>query len=122
MRLCIPTTDDRGLEGRLSPHFGKAPFYTFVDVTEGRATAVANAHARHEHGRCEAPATMVSEGVAAVVCLGLGRRALAKLRAAGVPVYLTETRDVAGAVDAYRAGTLRLLEEEEACHGGAHGH
>lgn len=122
MRLCIPTTDDRGLNARLSPHFGKAPFHTFIELPAGVATAVPNAHAVHEHGRCDPSAAVAGANVEAVVCLGLGRRALANLMAAGVPVYLTASRDVASAVEAYRSGSLRPMETEEACHGGAHDH
>jgi len=32
MRIAIPSKDDRGLESNIAMHFGKAPYYTYVDV------------------------------------------------------------------------------------------
>ncbi len=32
MRIAIPSEDDKGLESDVAMHFGKAPYYTFVDV------------------------------------------------------------------------------------------
>jgi predicted Fe-Mo cluster-binding NifX family protein len=121
MRLCIPTVDGTGLDARLSGHFGSAPFYTIVDTESEACEVVSNAHARHEHGSCEAASGMSGHAVDAVVCHGLGRRALAGLAAAGIPVYVAAEADVAGVVARFQAGQLELLAEEAACHGG-HGH
>jgi predicted Fe-Mo cluster-binding NifX family protein len=118
--LCFPTTNDAGLGARLSPHFGSAPFFTFVDATTGSTTVTANAHARHEHGRCRPTRGLEGRGVEAVVCHGLGRRALEKLTAAGIPVFVTGTWGVAEAVKEYREGRLSRLTPEEACPGGRH--
>ena len=30
MKLAFPTNDDKGLEGYLSDHFGRAPTYTLI--------------------------------------------------------------------------------------------
>jgi predicted Fe-Mo cluster-binding NifX family protein len=32
MRIAIPSEGDKGLEDNVAMHFGKAPYYTFVDV------------------------------------------------------------------------------------------
>jgi len=121
MRLCIPTVDDAGLDARLSEHFGSAPYYTIVDTDSEACEVVSNAHARHEHGACEAAAGMNGHAVDAVVCRGLGRRAYAGLAAAGIPVYVADEPDVSGVVARFQAGQLDPLAEEAACRGG-HGH
>jgi predicted Fe-Mo cluster-binding NifX family protein len=59
--------------------------------------------------------------VDAVVCLGLGRRALAGLAAAGIPVFVADEVSVSGAVEGFRAGRLAQLAEDGAC-GGGRGH
>jgi predicted Fe-Mo cluster-binding NifX family protein len=121
MKLCMPTVDEAGLAGRMAGHFGSAPYFTYVDSDSGAVEVVANAHAHHEHGSC-APATgMSGRAVDAVICHGLGRRALAGLAAAGIPVYVTAEESVAGAVEEFRFGGLAVLTEDAACHGG-HGH
>jgi predicted Fe-Mo cluster-binding NifX family protein len=121
MRLCMPTLDDAGLAGRLAGHFGSAPYYTFVETDSGTLEVVANAGARHRHGSCDAASGMAGREVDAVVCQGLGRRALAGLDAAGIVVFVADATDVSGAVESYRAGMLERLTEEAACHG-RHGH
>lgn len=118
MRLCLPTTDDRGLEARLSPHFGSAPCFTLVDTASGRVEAVVNDHAVHEHGRCDPTRDLEGRELDAVVCLGLGRRALRRLQDAGIPVLVTGASTVAAALAEFHAGLLRPLADDEACAGG----
>lgn len=122
MRLCLPTIDGSGLPGRLSPHFGSAPFFTLVDTASGLVEAWSNAHEHHEHGRCNPAMGLVGRNLDAVVCRGLGRRALQRLLDAGIPVLVTEAWTVAGALEAFHAGELRTMSDEEACAGHDHGH
>jgi predicted Fe-Mo cluster-binding NifX family protein len=122
MRICIPTLDERGLEGRLSPHFGRSPYFTVVDEATGGVEVLANGHADHEHGVC-APVVLVSgERLDVVICRGLGRGAHQRLRAAGVRVYLSESDAVAGALTEWRAGGLPEVVSEQLCEGHGHVH
>ena len=52
MKLCIPTLDDRGLQGTPSDHFGSAPFFTFVDTDTKEVEITRNGNAHHVHGAC----------------------------------------------------------------------
>lgn len=122
MRLCIPTTDDRGLAARLSPHFGSAPCFTLVDTASGEVEALTNDHAVHEHGRCNPAQGLEGRGLDAVVCRGLGRRALQRLQASGLPVLVTDALTVADALAELETGVLRLMQEDDACAGHGHGH
>lgn len=122
MKLCMPTVNDAGLNARLSPHFGSAPWFTVVDSDTGEARAVANGPAQREHGRCTPARELAGQGISAVVCRGLGRGALLNLKGQGMDVLVTDAWSVEAALEAYRAGTLRPLTEEAACVGGHHGH
>ena len=123
MKLCIPTVESAGLHGRMSGHFGSAPFFTMVDTESGACVVVANGGAVHQHGTCEAAGGMEGHAVDAVVCRGLGRRALAGLAAAGIAVYVADAEDAAAALAQYRAGSLSPMAEAAACGGGAgHAH
>jgi predicted Fe-Mo cluster-binding NifX family protein len=122
MRICIPTVDEQGLGGRLSAHFGRAPFYTVVDEATGAVTSVANSHAEHEHGGCAPTSLVTGERLEAVICRGLGRGAHARLTAAGVRVYLSGAADVAGALADWRAGRAQEVMSEQLCCGHGHGH
>jgi predicted Fe-Mo cluster-binding NifX family protein len=120
MKVCIPTVDDHGLEGRLSKHFGSAPHFVVYDSDGGGLRVVPNRDADHVHGRCEAVSALRGMSPDAVVCLGMGRRAFASLQEAGIAVFVTEAQDVAGALEAFWGGRLVPLNSEEACHGGQH--
>jgi predicted Fe-Mo cluster-binding NifX family protein len=118
MKLCIPTDDDRGLAGRLSSHFGSAPYFTLVDSETGEAKVVSNLHGDHEPGTCQSAEALRGYGVGAVVCRGLGRRAYGRLRNMGLPVFVTEAEAPGEALEEFRAGRLARLTAESACHGG----
>jgi predicted Fe-Mo cluster-binding NifX family protein len=117
----MPTAHDRGHAAPLADHFGSAPYFTLVDSESGTTEVIPNAHARHAPGSCDAARSISARHVDAVVCLGLGRRALASLEQAGIPVYVASAGTVAGALDAFVAGRLPRLQAEAAC-GGGHGH
>ncbi|MDQ1281302.1 MAG: Dinitrogenase iron-molybdenum cofactor biosynthesis protein, partial [Thermoproteota archaeon] len=34
VRIVIPTIDENGLDAQLSEHFGRAPYFTIVDLGE----------------------------------------------------------------------------------------
>ena len=121
MILCMPTMDGTGLDDRLSGHFGSAPYFTVVESGTGRTEVIANGHARHEHGHCRPTQSLQGRGVEAVVCRGLGRRALARLNGEGITVLVTEAETVVEALKAYVSGAVVPLDEAGACQGG-HSH
>jgi predicted Fe-Mo cluster-binding NifX family protein len=121
MKVCIPTMDAEGLGGRPSDHFGSAPFFTFVDTETGECEVVPNGGAHHAHGACRPLDSLGSRSVDAILCRGLGRRALGRLQAGDIEVYVTLERDVDGSVKAFQEGHLRKLSMEEACGGHQHG-
>jgi predicted Fe-Mo cluster-binding NifX family protein len=86
----IPVVRARG-EYYLSPHFGRAPFFAFVEVMGDKyrvLEVLENTHSRHEHGRGRGVVDlMLSRGVKAVVALGIGYGAFYKLKEIGVNVY-----------------------------------
>jgi predicted Fe-Mo cluster-binding NifX family protein len=120
MKLCIPTMDDRGLDGRPSDHFGSAPFFTFVDTESGQVEAVPNGGASHVHGACRPLEWIGEREVDAIVCRGLGRGAFAKLQAGGIGVLITPEMTVAKTLDALKEGGLKEMTSHEACHGHSH--
>ncbi len=122
MKLCIPSTNEAGLDARVSPHFGSAPWFTLVEAETGVVTALENAHARHEHGQCQPTAGLEGQGIGAVVCRGLGGRALARLEAAGMMVFATDAFTVRAAVDAFRESRLVRMTPAQACQGHGHDH
>jgi predicted Fe-Mo cluster-binding NifX family protein len=121
MLLCVPTQDDAGLSARVYGHFGSAPYFTLVDTVTQSTRAVPNPRSAHEHGQCRPLDGLRPYGFDAVVCRGMGRRALAMLRAEGVDVLVCDEETVSGLVQAVVRGAVTQLTDLDACQGGHHG-
>jgi predicted Fe-Mo cluster-binding NifX family protein len=115
MNLCIPVTEDKGLQSPVSGHFGSAPLFAIVNPDMGVCRTISNRDSHHSHGACQPLASLAGEGVDAVVVGGIGAGALSKLQAAGISVFLSEQPTVEAVVAAFKTGTLQLATPEGAC-------
>ncbi|UCH83263.1 MAG: NifB/NifX family molybdenum-iron cluster-binding protein [Candidatus Latescibacterota bacterium] len=122
MKICIPTMDSNGLESRTHGHFGSAPFFAVVDTDTGNVDIEANAGRRHRHGQCDPASHVDTLNVDAVVCHGMGKRALASLHRGNIDVLIASGETVGDILAEARGGTLQRLTVKEACggHGGRH--
>ena len=120
MNICVPVTEDKGLDSPISAHFGSAPLFVVCDTDSGAVRALSNRNAAHEHGMCQPLLSLQGEQIDGIVVGGIGMGALSKLQASGIRVFLTGPGTVAEAVAAYRAGTLQEATPATAC--GHHGH
>ena len=118
MKICIPTVDEAGRASRISDHFGSARWLTLVDSVTGEARSVANRDRGHVPGSCDAADSLSGLGAEAVICMGIGRRALGSLTRAGIQVFVTESGTVGEAVAEYEMDILAPLVDEDACRGG----
>jgi predicted Fe-Mo cluster-binding NifX family protein len=121
MKICIPTTENKGLESAVSAHFGSAPFFMLVDTESGETSVVENANQHHSHGMCRPLAAIEGQQVDGVVVGGIGAGALAKLGAAGIAVYRADHPTVGETLEAFKADRLGRVEPGSACSHGHHG-
>lgn len=117
MTICLPTLDARGLAAELSQHFGRSPYFTLVDRAADRVETIENPRSGHGGGSCSAAELLRGRSIQAVVCRGLGQGAFGRLRAMGVPVFLSERSDVAGALEDLLSGRARPMGRAHACSG-----
>lgn len=115
MRVCMPASDDRGLDSEICDHFGSAPFHVVTDTESGELEILANRGHGHGDGGCGAAARERSRNVDQVVCSDMGRNAIASLEEAGIPVFRTRGVTIREALAEIRAGTIRRLTPEAAC-------
>ena len=111
-RLVIPVSDENGLDSVLSQHFGRAPFYSIIDLDEngkiiGNGT-IANT-SEHFGGVGLPPDRIMQLKPKALVTYGLGSRALQMFQEGGVAVLRTEANTVKQVVDAYNNNELQEL-------------
>ncbi|HUT07462.1 MAG TPA: NifB/NifX family molybdenum-iron cluster-binding protein [Candidatus Latescibacteria bacterium] len=115
MRICFPTETNQGLSALLYGHFGSAPFFTLADTETGILEVRDNQGQVHAHGACHPVGALEGLGIQAVVCGGMGLRALQKLEEAGIEVYRSGALTVEEALREIREGKAERLSAEGAC-------
>lgn len=123
MIIAIPVEEDKGLDSFVYGHFGSAPGFLIVDTETAVCRIVDNGNQHHAHGACTPLASLQGERLDGIVVGGIGGGALAKLKEAGLDVFLASAPTVKETVEALKAGTLRRVEPGMACgrHGQDHG-
>ena len=114
IRLVVPSSEEKGLDSRLSQHFGRAPFYVVVDLDEkGNIISDSSIPNTSEHfgGVGVPPDRSIQLKPNALVTYGLGSKALAMFQTAGVAVLRTEANTVREVVSAYNNNELQELTE-----------
>lgn len=122
MKICIPVLNDLGPDSPLFDHFGSAPMFALADTDTGHVFVTPNGGRRHGQGQCSPVDHIDVERTDAVVCQGMGQRALQSLTSRGVRVCITTGKTVREVVAQARRGALRSLTGDEACPGHEHGH
>ncbi len=122
MRICIPTIEDNGLNSLPYDHFGSARCFILHDTETDKTQVLQNQNEHHEHGACHPLSALEGQQVDAILVGGIGARALAKLRAAGIRIFQATAGTVRENVEAFQRGQLNEFTPETACRGHAHGH
>jgi len=112
--LCVPTSAAGGLDDHVGEHFGRVPSYTIFDVETGETRVVDNTS---EHmGGAGYPAEILAKlEIDALLCRGLGRRAIQMLCDRGIRVFIDASGTARQAIEAWRAGDLTEAAEGDAC-------
>ncbi len=120
MKICIPVTESNGMKSSVSAHFGSAPFFVIADTETTEHTVVENKN-EHEHGQCGSFPVISSNNVQAILCNGMGRRALENLNRTSVKAFIPEVicATAQDALSAFINKKCRELMPEAAC---SHGH
>ena len=126
MKVCIPSQDDKGLDAQVGEHFGRVPLYTIVDLDTKEVKVIPNT-SHHMGGQGYPPEIMAHEGVDALLCRGLGRRAIGMFEELGIQVYIGARGTVQQTIEAFKEDQLQKATMDSACkehtfHGEEHHH
>jgi len=121
VRIVVPVSDERGIDARLSEHFGRAPYYAIIDLDDeghiiGQGT-MANT-SEHFGGAGHPPDRILQLQPKALITYGMGPRALRIFQSAKVAVLRTNANIVRDAVRAYNNNELEELTQ--GCHHARH--
>ncbi len=114
MKICIPTMGENGLDNQVGEHFGRVPTYTIVDLDTNEVKVIQNT-SEHMGGQGYPPEIMAKEGVNAMVCRGLGRRAIMMFEELGIDVYIGASGTVKDVIDAFKQDRLQKANMDNAC-------
>jgi predicted Fe-Mo cluster-binding NifX family protein len=122
MRICIPTSNTDGWDSQVAHHFGRAVHFAVVD-TETYVVEFVDNQGRHHHGGKVTPAmTLLDMGLDAVICSGMGPRAVDILRGGGLDVLVGTGDSLREMFDQFEAGSLAEGDENTACKESRHSH
>ncbi len=122
MKICIPVTEDLGLQSPVCGHFGSAPLFVLVDTDTGSFRSIPNQNFNHAHGTCQPLMSFANENVDSVAVGGIGMGALNKLQAANIQVFISTHPTVEKTIAALKSGTLQKASAATACGHHGHGH
>jgi len=114
MKVAIPTMGMRGLDEEISPHFGRAPTFTIVDLGSNEVQVIPNT-SEHMGGHGKPPEKLVKLGISAVITSSLGPRAIEMFQSYGIEVYTGVTGRVREALELFKQGALQRASLENAC-------
>lgn len=112
MVIAIPALDNNGLKSRISEHFGRAPYFAIVELTDEKIDVkhIANT-GEHFHGGSRAIDVVINHNASVVIAHSMGQKALDNLHQAGITVLKTIAKTVEEAVFEYKQGKLPEMTE-----------
>ncbi len=115
MKICIPIKDNRGMDSLLSDHFGSAPGFLILDNESGKFEVIDNANEHHSHGMCQPLNALAGQKIDAIVCRGMGARAVLKLNQAGVRAFRADAATVRQLAEKHKDGEFEEITAQNAC-------
>lgn len=115
MKLCIPTGSADGKSAEVYAHFGSAPNFTIYDTDTCAVEVISNDNQHHSHGMCHPMAALSGINIDAVVCGGMGARAVQKLNEAGIKAYRAVPGSVEEIAQQFSKGGLEEITVENSC-------
>lgn len=118
MKLAIPSETGDCLKSMRSGHFGHAPYFTIVDIDDGEIEdVVAVQNVDHDAVGCGGVIDFaLSQGIDAMITVGMGIPPLTRFTEAGVKVYSErETPIVGDVVEKFIAGGCLPMSMNDAC-------
>ncbi|MBN1838964.1 MAG: NifB/NifX family molybdenum-iron cluster-binding protein [Campylobacterales bacterium] len=118
MIIVFPTTKDDGLSAKRGAHFGRANFYTVVNVEDGIVKDVSvHKNPGHVTGACQNAVTNIqSLGADVLIVGGIGGEPLKKFLALGIDVYFDDKNEILeDSLRAFLAGNVAKIDPNHTC-------
>jgi len=130
IRIAFASETSEGLEGIIAQHFGRCPFYTFVDIEDGMVKdwLVVPNPAADEHSPGQIPQFIAEQGARIIVAGGMGPRAQEWFLKLGVKPFIRVSGKIKDVLPLILKGEIEPIttpdkecdKKEENCEGGGH--
>lgn len=110
-RILIPADDQDGNE--IAEHFGRAPYFTIIDLDDDGKTTI-NVHpnrGEHAGGKGHAHDNVLIHNPRAVIVRGMGPRGIMSFQSKNIAVLQANSNSIQKIIEAYIRNELRELTE-----------
>jgi predicted Fe-Mo cluster-binding NifX family protein len=108
MRVAVSSSDNRGLDGKVAQHFGRCPYFTFVDVEDGEIRQVEVEqnpyYGGHQPGQI--PEYVHQKGGNIILAGGMGGRAVELFDRLGIQAFTGAVGSIRDALELALGGEL----------------
>jgi len=109
MKIAVTTSSDKGLEAKVDLRFGRAPYFTVVDIEDMKVEVIKNSAGNAASGAgVSAAQKMSDEGIDGIISGNFGPKAFETLKNGDLKLY-SFSGTVKEAVDELKKGNLEEL-------------
>ena len=115
MKVCIPVSENKGMESLPYGHFGSAPEFIICDLDSKEIKSINNGDLGHEHGKCQPLKALKGQEVDAIIVCGIGAGAIIKLNEMGTKVYRGINDTIESNLKLLKENKLQEFSVNDAC-------
>lgn len=111
--VCIPTLNDKGLMADISIHFGKTPYFTFIEFNgdELENINIIDSYGKHNGGSKTSAEIILSSEIDVLICGNLGQKAISMMNANGIKVFSGASGSVDDILKKWKKGLIKASKK-----------
>ena len=114
MNIAIPTLGEKGLEEKVSEHFGRCLTYTIMDNERNIVTIIKNTSS-HNGGKVLPPELLKQNDINVLLCKGIGPKAIKMCNSFDIEVYVDSSSTVKEIYTKWKNNQLHKASLDDAC-------
>jgi predicted Fe-Mo cluster-binding NifX family protein/DNA-directed RNA polymerase subunit RPC12/RpoP len=109
VQIAVAADDDKGLDGQVSTHFGRCPYYVIAEVEDGKIAGLRTEKNSHfgNHQPGQMPVFIRNLGANVILAGGMGPGAVEMFHSFGIEVATGAVGNVGKVLDAYLRGEIK---------------
>lgn len=113
MKYAIPIIDKNDRSSLVGEHFGRVPFYGIWDDENDSLEIIPNES--NHFGGVGMPAEFLASKSEAIICKGIGRKAIELCSELGVTLYVGAADTIQETIDLLKSGKLKRADQKDGC-------